>query len=493
MSFGEFSRPSPGEAGMEKRNRDFLLHEMQHRVRQAEDSLARLLNHLPGMAYRCRVLPGFDYVLEFVSKGCESLLRMTPEAMLETRSNVIEQMMGAEDLAYVRKTIQDSLLVREPYEMYYRVTVPATGETRWIWDQGEGVFDGAGECRSIEGIMMDVTEQKNREHILQEENRQLRSSIKNSYGLGGIVGKSEAMQHCYRLLLRAAKSDINVVLYGETGVGKDLAARTIHDLSEVKGRFVPINCAAIPGELLESEFFGHVKGAFSGAVSNHAGYLAAAWKGTLFLDEVGELPLKLQSKLLRALESKTYTPVGSSEVRQADFRLLSATNRNLLDLVREREMRQDFYYRIHVLSIHIPPLRDRQGDIALLTDAWARERNIGEPLPPSVRLALEQYSWPGNVRELQNVLDRYWALGEMGPEFTLPPSPGEKPAEIRRETPGIPATGPPCPLGRARAEEEKRRILAALEQCAGKKGKSAEILGVTMRTLQRKLKKYAIA
>jgi transcriptional regulator with PAS, ATPase and Fis domain len=479
---------------MGKGNSDFLLREMQHRVRQAEGSLARLLNHLPGVAYRCRVAPGFDYMLEFISKGCEAVFRMSPQAMLETRSNIIEQMMSAEDLAYVRKTMQDSLLVRTPYEMYYRVAVPATGEILWIWDQGEGVFDDSGECHAIEGIMMDVTGQKNREHALQEENRQLRSSIKNSYGLGDIVGKSEAMQRCYRLLLRAAKSDTNIVLYGETGVGKDLAARTIHELSGVKGRFVPINCAAIPGELLESEFFGHVKGAFSGAVNSHAGYLAAAWKGTLFLDEVGELPLKLQSKLLRALESKTYTPVGSSEVRQADFRLISATNRNLLDLVREREMRQDFYYRIHVLSVHIPPLRDRQGDIALLVDAYAREREAPRLLPPEVMLAMEQYSWPGNVRELQNILDRYWAMGELSPDLALAPAIREKSTGPLSET-ALPDSlaGRSCSLEAARAEEEKRRILAALEQCGGKKGKSAEALGVTMRTLQRKLKKYALA
>ncbi len=473
---------------------DLLLQEMRQRIEQAEGSLARLLNHLPGMAYRCRITPSFDYMLEFISKGCEAMLHMTPDAILEARTNIIEQMMPPGDLMAVRKILQDSLVAHKPYEMFYRITPPGSGKEKWIWDQGEGVYDENGDCTAIEGIMMDVTEQKNKEHLLWEENRQLLSSIKNSYGLGSIVGKSEAMQQCYRLLLRAGKSDTNVVLYGETGVGKDLAARTIHELSGVKGRFVPVNCAAIPEQLMESEFFGHVKGAFSGAITNHSGHLAAANGGTLFLDEIGELPLKLQGKLLRAIESKSYTPVGSSEVRQSSFRLISATNRNLQELVREREMRPDFYYRIHVLSIELPPLRERRGDLPLLVDAYAEERGIDTPLPPGVLLAMEQYPWPGNVRELQNALDRYWAFGEMGLEF----SPlAEVFARFNRQSESLiqaaaPADWEQFPLSLARDEIERQRIRAALEQCAWKKGKAAEALGVTMRTLQRKIKRYQI-
>lgn len=477
---------------------DLLLREMQHRLARAEESLARLINHLPGTAYRCRVNPGYDYVLEFISKGCQSMLDMSPDEVLGARTNIIEQMMSAEDMLMVRRTMQSSILARNPYEIYYRITAPRTGRSKWIWDQGEGVFDEQGNCLFVEGIMMDVTEQKSKEQTLFEENRQLRSSIKNSYGLGRIVGKSEEMQHCYRLLLRAAKSDINVVLYGETGVGKDLAARTIHELACVKGRFVPVNCAAIPEQLMESEFFGHVKGAFSGAINNHPGYLAAANGGTLFLDEIGELPLKLQSKLLRAIESKSYSPVGSSETRQSSFRLLSATNRNLHELVRQREMRPDFFYRIHVLAIDIPPLRQRRGDLPLLVDAYAREKGVDSLLPPAILLAMEQYAWPGNVRELQNALDRFWAFGEMGLDFTalsdnlicfsLDAAP-----EIRPDpAPGQAPTPGRVPLSTAREELEKQRIRAVLDQCGWKKGKTAEALGLTMRTLQRKLKRYNI-
>ena len=466
---------------------DPLLRDMQRRLTQANESLSRMLNHLPGIAYRCRVGRGFQYRLTFVSKGAEPMLGMQTKDILEANTHVIEDLMNEEDRDLVRTTMQEAILAGKPYEIFYRITLH-TGEEKWIWDQGEGVLDTSGACRNIEGIMMDVTEQKNKERNLWQENELLRSSIKNSYGLGDMIGKSDAMQGCYRLLLRAAHSDTNVVLYGETGVGKDLAARTIHEISGVKGRFVPVNCAAIPEQLLESEFFGHVKGAFSGAVSNHSGYLASANGGTLFLDEIGELPFKLQSKLLRALESKSFTPVGSSEVKNSSFRLVSATNRDLQELVREKEMRADFYYRIHVLTITIPPLRERLGDLPLLVDAYAKEREINKRLPPALLLAMEQYDWPGNVRELQNALDRYWAFGDMGIELG-----GLAQEIVYLPGPKTTAAASGAALSSAKEELEKQRIRATLDQHGWKKGKTAEVLGITTRTLQRKLKRYNIS
>ena len=503
------------------------LEQVQNRLIQLEGSFSRLLNHLPGMAYRCHVSGDYSYSLEFVSKGSVTLLGVTPEAIVANSTNVIERMMLAEDLPNVRSVIYDSVVACKAYQVFYRVVLGG-GELKWIWDQGEGVYDSNGLCISIEGIMMDITEQKNNEQALWEENHQLRSSIKNSYGLGQIVGKSEAMQNVYSLMLKAAKSDTNVILYGETGVGKDLAARTIHELHGTKGRYVPVNCAAIPEQLLESEFFGHVKGAFSGATSNHAGHLAAANDGTLFLDEIAELPLKLQVKLLRAIESKTYTPVGSSEVKRSNFRLISATNQNLQEMVRQRAMRADFYYRIHVLAIHLPALRTRQGDLPLLIDAYARDRGITDNIPASIRLAMEQYAWPGNVRELQNALDRYWAFGDAGIDFLAggdaPRIEGDFcgmglgydfPLAAGSAVPGVgggiyPAEGARLPaqasqarqplvgtdgrasLTLARDELENTRIRAMLECCSWRRGKTAEALGITLRTLQRKMKKYDI-
>ncbi len=473
------------------------LEQMQTRLTAIEESFSRLLNHLPGMAYRCKVSDDYNYALIFVSKGSETLLGIKPDDIVHSTTNVIERMMVDEnDLALSRSVIHDNIVARKPYEIFYRAAL-ASGEVKWIWDQGEGVFDEAGNCTFLEGIMMDVTEQKTKELLLWEENMKLRSSIKNSYGLGQIVGKSEAMQDVYALMVKAAQSDTNVIFYGETGVGKDLAARTVHELNGAKGRYVPVNCAAIPEQLLESEFFGHVKGAFSGASSNHAGYLAAAHEGTLFLDEIAELPLKLQVKLLRAIESKTYTPVGSAEVKRSNFRLISATNQDLTEMVRQRAMRADFFYRIHVLAINLPPLRARHGDLPLLIDAYAKERGITEPVPASVRLAMERYSWPGNVRELQNSLDRFWAFGDTGLDFgkvgsMYACSPLEGPPPVLSIAGSTGSDQSDSSLCLTRGEAEKIHIRTMLDQCCWRKDETAAALGITLRTLQRKIKKYEL-
>jgi|GEM_PF-292321 len=489
---------------------------LQKRLDEMEASHTRLLNHLPGMAYRCVVERNYEYRMVFASRGCEKVLDMTVDEVLRDPTNTVELMAYEEDLANMRNAIHEAILRRDSYEIFYRVRLPSD-ETRWIWDQGEGVFDTDGNCIFLEGIMMDVTVHKSREIELKRENRFLRTSVTSTGGLSGIVGNSPAMQKMYGLIMKAAKTDASVILYGETGVGKDLAAKTIHDMSGVKGRYIPVNCAAIPEQLLESEFFGHVKGAFSGASANRPGYLAVADGGTLFLDEIAELPLNLQVKLLRALESKTYTPVGSNEVRTSNFRLISATNRNLSALVKEKAMRADFFYRIHVLPIVLPPLRERREDIPLLVDNFARRKGITKPLPQQVMRKLVEHCWPGNVRELHNALENYWAIGELVlasdtpcPDiFDFAPLDGQMakkapasgfdndaskdthdPADeqLRVLTPTL--TG--VSLADTKDEVEKQRILLALKQNGWKKGHTADMLGVTMRTLQRKLKKYGI-
>ena len=385
---------------------------LQQRLNEVEASHARLLNHLPGMAYRCVVERSYEYRMIFTSRGCEKILGLTVDEVMRHPTNTVERMTHVEDLASMRKKIHEALAKRTSYETYYRVRLPSD-EIRWVWDQGEGVFDKDGNCLFLEGIMMDVTAQKSREMQLKQENTLLRTSVSGTGGLGRIIGASEPMQRVYNLLIKAAKTDMSVILYGETGVGKDLAAQTIHKMSGVKGQYIPVNCAAIPEQLLESEFFGHTKGAFSGATSNRPGYLAAADGGTLFLDEIADLPLNLQVKLLRALESKSYTPVGSNEVRTSNFRLISATNQNLGELVKRKAMRADFFYRIHVLPIVLPPLRDRRDDIPLLVAEYAQRKGIATPLPRQVMHTLSMHNWPGNVRELQNTLENYWAFGEL--------------------------------------------------------------------------------
>ena len=188
-------------------------------------------------------------------------------------------------------------------------------------------------------------------------------------------------------------------------------AREIHNYSGRKGAFVPVNCGAIPENLLESEFFGHTRGAFTGATEAKDGFVGAAHNGTLFLDEIGELPINLQVKFLRVLESKTYTPLGSNTPKSSRFRLVAATTRNLGEKVRKNNLRADFYYRINVLAIHLPPLRERKEDIPLLVNAWQNRNGIELKLPHSARVAMAHYDWPGNVRELHNFMDRYATFG----------------------------------------------------------------------------------
>lgn len=453
------------------------------------ESYARLLNHIPGLVYQCRVLPPpapgakHDYVLEFASKGSDALLGLTPEEMVGGNWNTVERMMLPDDREKVRREMEASYAERRPYQLRYRLTLPS-GRVKWIWDQGEGVFaPGSDEPYCLQGLMMDISDQKFVELELQEENRQLKASAENLYGLGPIVGQSPAMRQVYAHILKAAESDTNVIIYGETGVGKDMVAQAVHGFSGRKGAYVPVNCGAIPEQLMESEFFGHVKGAFSGAYAHKEGYIAAARNGTLFLDEIGELPLHLQVKLLRALENKMYTPVGGHTPKESSFRLIAATNRDLAGMVREGKMRSDFYYRVHVLSLTLPPLRERPGDIPLLAAAWMERKGVDMALPLHVRLAMEHYRWPGNVRELHNFLDRYLAFGDAALEslgdagkldalFTAPPA--------------------GTSLEAATLRLEERMIRQALEQTRWRRGDAAQLLGLNLRTLQRKMKRLGM-
>ncbi len=457
-----------------------------------EESYHRLLTHIPGLAYRCKAFESEEggedrigYSLDFVSEGSLALLGIPASELLnQTRRNVIEQMTHPDDLQRMRKCIYESIMKHESYRVMYRIILQ-NGVTKWIWDQGEGVFAPDGSLTFLEGLMMDISEQKYRELRLREENRQFVASSSKLFGLGGLVGQSECMRHVYELILNASKSDTNVIIYGETGSGKDVAARAIHALSGRKGAYIPVNCGAIPETLIESEFFGHVKGAFTGAGAGKEGYVAAADGGTLFLDEIGELPLHLQVKLLRTLENKSYTPVGSHTARTSSFRLVAATNQDLSALVREKKMRADFYYRVHVLAITIPPLRARPGDIPLLTAAWQEKRGRQIDIPLHVRLAMEHYEWPGNVRELHNFLDRWCAFGEAA--LSSLGSAASDPLSML-----LPEFKKGIHLGDAVRELEKKLILQALEDCRWNRSQTAEDLGLNLRTLQRKMKALGI-
>jgi sigma-54 specific flagellar transcriptional regulator A len=238
-------------------------------------------------------------------------------------------------------------------------------------------------------------------------------TVAHIYPDGLVCGPQSPLVDVRRTCLRVAASQATVLLTGETGTGKEVFARLIHAHSpRAKRPFVPVNCGAIPEALLESELFGYVKGAFTGAVHPRKGRVALAEGGTLFLDEIGELPLSLQVKLLRLLQARTYEPVGSSESVAADFRLVAATNRDLLAEVRAGRFRQDLYYRLNVCPIHLPPLRQRRGDVIALFEHFWRAHGERRPVEPGVFIRLERHDWPGNVRELENLVERVSVIAE---------------------------------------------------------------------------------
>jgi DNA-binding NtrC family response regulator len=334
---------------------------------------------------------------------------------------------------------------------------------------------------------------KDRERTREIE--QLREEMGQRYGPEGIIAFSRAMEEVIKKIRLVAPTRMNVLIQGESGTGKELVARAIHGMSPRRNKpFLPLNCAAIPESLLESELFGHEKGAFTGAVASRQGKMEAAEGGTLFLDEVGDMSLPLQAKLLRAIEQKEISRVGGSQVIRVDVRILAATNRDLKERVAEKAFREDLFYRFNVFSIVVPPLRDRREDIAGLADQFLQEigrENKAAPkrLSQGTLKSLLAYRWPGNVRELRNAMEvaALVARGESIEPEDLPPGIVEG---------GIPpsAAGPiPLPAPRTLDEIERDAIRAALKETGGNKKQAAKILGIGVATLHRKVKEYGLS
>ena len=326
---------------------------------------------------------------------------------------------------------------------------------------------------------------------LRKENIQLRSAIEDRSRFGELIGKSPAMQEVYAQIVTAAAVDANVLISGESGTGKELAARTVHQLSHRKSQeFVAVNCGAIPENLFEREFFGHHKGAFTGAEKDTPGLFDRAHKGTLFLDEVGELPAAMQVKLLRVLESGEYTPVGQNRPRQVDVRLVAATNKHLKTLVEQGLMREDFFYRIYVLDISMPPLRQHPEDIPLLIEHFLQQHydtkaETRPTIPAEIIDTLSQQAWSGNVRELYNVLHRYLQ------EHRLMLNDAPKTASGQRHdvsAPELMLTG--LNFREAIEAYEERLIAAAMKQNHNNTARAAKSLEMPLRTLYRKIEKY---
>jgi transcriptional regulator with PAS, ATPase and Fis domain len=330
------------------------------------------------------------------------------------------------------------------------------------------------------------------EQKLRHENLYLRSTIKDRYKFDNIIGNCPAMQEVYELILKAAGTSDNVFIHGESGTGKELVAQAIHNASDRReAQFVAVNCGAIPETLIENEFFGSKKGAFTGSNLDKTGYLDMADGGTLFLDEIGEISLALQVKLLRAIEGGGYSPVGSTQVKKPNLRILAASNKDLLELVKDGRIRHDFYFRIHVLPIHLPPLRKRGDDLFLIIDhffkAYSKTHTVST-LAPKDLITLKNYHWPGNIRELQNVLRRYVILKNL--DFLQV----SKTSDLTLEDPSkpMPAVDKTVSLKKAVGDFEKHRIQDVLNQNQWQKGKSSKILGISRKTLFRKMKTYGL-
>lgn len=322
-----------------------------------------------------------------------------------------------------------------------------------------------------------------------------------------ILGRSSVVLEMLEMIKRVAPAKSNVLICGESGTGKELIARMIHQIGPLKDMpFIPVNCGAIPENLIESEMFGHQKGSFTGAVNDKTGLFEAAHKGTLFLDEVGELPLSLQVKLLRAIQDKSFRKVGGVENIRVDVRIIAATNRDLEAAVKKGTFREDLYYRLNVILISAPPLRERKGDISILAKEFLKrfaekaKKDINK-FEPEVLESLEKYSWPGNIRELENLVERAVTL-ETQDSISFHALPRdfqnlahsvpfqEEVKEIRLPAPDF-GSGK-IDLDSVLGEVEKIYLLAALNHCGGAKKKAASLLGVTFRSLRYRLKKLGI-
>lgn len=404
--------------------------------------------------------------------------KITGLTATQTLGRKCHQVLRA-DICATTCPLQQSMATGEPgLEVDLEITaadgaqIPVRIRTAVLRDAGGKVVGGVETFRDMSEV----------HHLLKR--------LTEGYTFCDLKGKSEPMRQLFGVLPEVARSGATVLISGESGTGKELVARAVHDLSHrSEGPFVAVNCAAIPEALLESELFGHVRGAFTGADRQRAGRFAAAQGGTLFLDEIGDLPFSLQVKLLRALDQGEYTPLGTNYPRHADARLVTATNRDLEQEMQQGRFREDLYYRLNVVGLKLPPLRERREDIPLLVDYFlqrlAAER--GEPLRrliPAAMSRLMDHRWPGNVRELYNALEHALVLAQGGAI-----EPRHLPEALRRSSqPGRSLS----PAGLDLHSREREAIGQALTRHQGHRARTAAELGISTTTLWRKMKNYGI-
>jgi PAS domain S-box-containing protein len=456
------------------------------------------MSNLPGMAYRCK--NDAKWTMEFVSQGCINLTGYNPTELLKNNSIAYKDILLKEDQPRVKKEVEKQIRQEKSFEIKYRIQTKDK-KIRWVWERGSGINDKNGHITALEGFITDITKMKETEqqlvekeqavrklkNQLEEETVYLREEIKLNSNFEEIISKSMAFRKVLKQVEQVAATESTVLIQGETGTGKELIARAIHNNSNRSKRpLVTVNCAAIPSEMIESELFGHEKGAFTGAYTKKIGRFELAHQGTLFLDEIGELPQSLQTKLLRVLQEGEFQRLGNPNTIKIDARVIAATNRNLQKAIRNGDFREDVYYRLNVFPIEVPPLRERKEDIPLLVRHFINKYSAktGKQIKETSQKVMDrlmEYNWPGNIRELENIIERAViicdgnriTMGSWIPENHT----GEDKTLLTLE------------------ENERQHIIRALKttnwRISGEKG-AAKLLGMKRTTLQARMKKLGI-
>ncbi|MDX6710004.1 MAG: two-component system, NtrC family, response regulator HydG [Blastocatellia bacterium] len=432
-------------------------------------------------AILCRLIEGAGYRATVVSSAEEALEKFATDDIALTLTDI--RMAGIDGL-----TLLDRIKDLDAEALVIVMTAYSSVDSA-VAALRKGAYDYVTKPFVNEDLLQSIRNGiKQRE--LFRENRALRRELTARYSFSEIVGTSDALQRVFRLVEKVAPTNTNILVQGESGTGKELIARAIHYNSQRADRpFVAINCGALPETLLESELFGHVKGAFTGAISNKPGLFRSAEGGTVFLDEIGEISQAMQVRLLRAVQEHEVTPLGSSAAVQFDARIICATNRDLEIEVAEGRFREDLYYRLNVIELRLPPLRDRREDIPLLIRAFSSrtandQKQDEKRIEPQAMAALINYNWPGNVRELQNAIERGFTLGGDSIDLdSLPP-------RIREAAQGQFTVRDPDGLRLTLEEVERRYILETLATVNQDKTRASDMLGIDLSTLYRKLKRY---
>ena len=430
-----------------------------------------------------QLLKSWGYLVDVAADGREALGKITADRPGIVLSDMVMPHVSGMDL--LRALTQDP----DWDGAFVLLTAQGSVETA-VEAIKQGAYDYLTKPVDPQRLRIVLDQVTARNETLREV-RALRRQLQDRGSFGRMIGASREMRKIYQVIEQAAPTAASVLVHGESGTGKELVAQTIHQLSPRAAQpYVPLNCAAIPDTLLESELFGHEKGAFTGAIARRAGAFELAHRGTLFLDEIAEMTPMTQAKLLRVLQERSFRPLGGSREQSVDIRVIAATNVDPMEAVRQGRLREDLFYRLNVFAIALPPLRDRKDDIPLLAQAFILEfnerngRSIAGVSEDAMRV-LERHHWPGNVRELRNVMERSTivAKGPFIEPADLPPLPTEQPPHAGPG--GAPAAG--LAPGTTVDQAERQLIEVTLQHTGGNKTRAAELLGISLKTLHNKL------